>query len=166
MTAHLQNPKLHSLAEAQLLREDLRQRGQSFVLTNGCFDLLHPGHLYYLREAAKLGHSLWVALNGDESIRALKGPTRPLQSQDERAYMLGGLECVQGIVFFNSLRLDQEILALQPDVYVKAGDYTLETLNTQERQALEAVQTKIYFAPFLKGYSTTAMVEHIRTLPL
>lgn len=166
MRAILQNPKLHTLAEAQRLRENLRKQKQSFILTNGCFDLLHPGHLFYLKQAAQLGDSLWIALNGDQSIKALKGPTRPLQKQDERAYMLAGLECVKGIIIFDSLRLDQEILLLQPDIYVKAGDYTLEKLNAQERKALEAVKAKIHFAPFLEGYSTSSIVEYIRKLPL
>lgn len=166
MSSTLQNPKLYTLAEARLLREDLRKQGKSFVLSNGCFDLLHPGHLYYLQKAAELGDSLWVALNGNQSIQKLKGPTRPLQSQEERAYMLSGLECVQGIIIFDSLRLDQEILCLQPDIYVKAGDYTLDTLNVQERQALEAVGANIHFAPFLEGYSTSSMIQYIRNLPL
>lgn len=157
----LHNPKLHSLEEAVLIRKRMRERGQSFVLTNGCFDLLHPGHLSYLREAKSKGDALWIALNGEQSVRELKGPTRPIMSDQERAYMLANLEVIDGIVLFHTPRLNNEILALEPDVYVKAGDYTLESLNPQERAALEAVGAKIEFIPFLKGYSSTNLINKI-----
>lgn len=158
------NPKLHALEAAKTIREDLKKASQTFVLTNGCFDLFHPGHLYCLQKAANLGHSLWVGLNSKESIQCLKGPGRPLQSDCERAYILSGLECVKGIFIFNSLRLDKEILELRPDVYVKAGDYTLETLDRDERKALEAVGAKVCFTPFLHGYSTTQVIQTIQKL--
>lgn len=158
---HLNNPKLHSLPEAVLIRNTLRDKGKTFVLTNGCFDLLHPGHLSYLREAKSKGDILWIALNGEKSVKELKGPTRPIMSDEERAYMLYNLEIIDGITIFNTLRLDQEILALQPDIYVKAGDYTLETLNPQERSALETVRATIEFIPFLEGYSTTHLINKI-----
>lgn len=158
---HLSNPKLHSLEEAVAIRELMRKEGKVFVLTNGCFDLLHPGHLSYLKEARNRGDALWVALNGKKSVQMLKGPTRPVMSDEERAYMLAGLEVIDGIVIFDTLRLDKEILALRPDIYVKAGDYTMDTLNSQEREALEIVGAKIEFIPFLKGYSTTGLLEKI-----
>ena len=158
---NLDNPKLHSLQESVDIRESLRTQGRVFVLTNGCFDLLHPGHLSYLRKAKELGDVLWIALNGEKSVQELKGPSRPVMSDQERAYMLAGLEFIDGIVVFNTPRLDQEILALSPDVYVKAGDYTIESLNPQERSALEQVGAKIEFIPFLQGYSTTALITKI-----
>jgi rfaE bifunctional protein nucleotidyltransferase chain/domain len=161
----LPNPKLHSLAAAVQQRQAARQAKQRWVLTNGCFDLLHTGHLYYLQQAAGLGDQLWVALNSTTSVRALKGPSRPIQSDDERAYALAALDCVRGIVVFDTPRLHDEILALQPDVYVKAGDYTLESLHPLERQALDAVGASIHFLPFLPGYSTTALIERLRHLP-
>lgn len=160
-TLHLENSKLHSIEKAVALRESLREQGKSFVLTNGCFDLLHPGHISYLREAKQRGDVLWIALNSEKSVEALKGPTRPVMSDYERAYMLASLEFVDGIVIFHSLRLDIEILELKPDVYVKAGDYTLETLNVKEREALEIVGAKIEFIPFLKGYSTSNLIKNI-----
>jgi rfaE bifunctional protein nucleotidyltransferase chain/domain len=158
---YLENPKLHSLEESIVIRETARKEGKVFVLTNGCFDLLHPGHLSYLREAKSRGDILWIALNGEKSVQKLKGPTRPVMSDQERAYMLAGFEAIDGIVVFETERLDKEILALRPDVYVKAGDYTIETLNIQERKALELVGARIEFLPFLKGYSTTGLIEKI-----
>ncbi len=159
---HFQNRKLHTLESTKERREDLRQQGKTFVLTNGCFDLFHPGHLYYLEKAAILGDSLWIGLNSKESIQVIKAPKRPLQSDLERAYVLSGLACVKGIFIFKSPRLDKEILELRPDIYVKAGDYTLETLNAEERSALEAVGSKICFVPFLEGYSTTKLIQTIQ----
>lgn len=158
---YLDNLKLHSLEESIAIREGMRKEGKVFVLTNGCFDLLHPGHLSYLREARGRGDALWIALNGEKSVAMLKGPTRPVMSDEERAYMLAGLEMVDGIVIFETERLDKEILALRPDVYVKAGDYTVETLNKEERAALEKVGARIEFIPFLEGYSTTGLIRKI-----
>lgn len=156
------NPKLFkTLADAVARREILREQGKKLVLTNGCFDLLHCGHVYYLREAAKLGDELWIGLNGADSVRALKGPTRPVQGDLERAFTLGALEFVSGVFFFHTPRLDNEIRALKPDVYAKAGDYTLETLNADERAALLDVGAEIKFLPFLPGFSTTSLIAKI-----
>ena len=113
--------------------------GKRVVLTNGVFDLLHTGHLYYLKQARALGDALIIALNADASTRALKGPSRPVQDEAQRAYALAALECVDAIVIFGAPRLTAEIRALQPDIYCKAGDYTLEKLNPEERAALESV---------------------------
>lgn len=157
----LNNPKLCSLSEAIARREALRQAGKRVVLTNGCFDLLHTGHLYYLREAAGLGDALFIAMNAAVSVRELKGPTRPVQGDVERAYALGALEFVDAIFLFTAARLTAEIQAIQPDIYAKAGDYTLETLNPQERAALEALKVDIQFIPFLEGYSTTQLIAKI-----
>ena len=156
------NPKLFkTLEDAVARREILREQGKKLVLTNGCFDLLHCGHVYYLREAAKLGDELWIGLNGADSVRALKGPTRPVQGDLERAFTLGALEFVSGVFFFHTPRLDNEIRALKPDVYAKAGDYTLETLNADERAALLDVGAEIKFLPFLPGFSTTSLIAKI-----
>lgn len=159
--ATLTNPKLRSLQEAVARREQLRAEGKRVVLTNGCFDLLHCGHLYYLRKAATLGEALFIGLNGDASTAALKGPTRPVQSASERAYLLGALDFVDTLFVFDTPRLTAEIEALQPDLYTKAGDYSLETLNAEERAALQACRAEIRFLPFLKGYSTTNLIQKI-----
>ena len=156
------NPKLFpSLEAAVARREALAREGKKLVLTNGCFDLLHCGHVFYLRDAAALGDELWIGLNGAESVRALKGPTRPVQGDLERAFVLGALGFVSGIFFFHTPRLDAEIRALRPDVYAKAGDYTLETLNPDERAALESCGARIEFLPFLPGFSTTSLIGKI-----
>ena len=105
---------------------------------------------------------LVVAINADASVRAIKGPTRPVQGEQERAYALGALACVDAVVVFREPRLTAEIRALKPDVYCKAGDYTLDTLNPEERAALEQAGTKIAFVPFLPGFSTTALIAKIK----
>jgi rfaE bifunctional protein nucleotidyltransferase chain/domain len=159
----LPNPKIFtSLADAVAARETLRAAGRKLVLTNGVFDLLHTGHLYYLQKARALGDALFIALNSDASVRELKGPLRPVQNELERAYALAATWFVDGIVIFREKRLTPEILALKPDVYSKAGDYTLEKLNPEERAALEKVGAQIDFMPFLSGFSTTTLIAKIK----
>ncbi len=158
----LDNPKFGTLRETINRREALRAAGRRVVLTNGIFDLLHTGHLYYLQKARALGDALIVALNSDASTRALKGPARPVQNEEQRAYALGALACVDGIVIFGTPRLDAEIRALRPDLYCKAGDYTLDKLDPGERAALQAVGAQIEFMPFLAGFSTTNLIAKIK----
>lgn len=159
----LPNPKLHvSLEAAVTAREKLRAAGKRVVLTNGVFDLLHTGHLFYLQQARALGDALFIALNGDRSVRELKGPLRPVQNEEQRAYALAATWFVDGIVVFQNKRLTEEILALKPDVYCKAGDYTLEKLDPGERRALEQVGAQIKFMPFLAGFSTTNLIAKIK----
>jgi len=155
-----ENP-LVSLEVARERRAALRARGARVVLTNGCFDLLHPGHVYFLREAAKLGEALFICLNSDASVRALKGETRPVLGERERGLVVGSLGFVHTVTLFGTPRLVREIEALQPDVYAKAGDYTLDTLNPEERAALEACGAQIHFLPFLEGFSTTQLIQTI-----
>ena len=158
----LDNPKLHPLAAAVAWREQQRQAGRRVVLTNGVFDLLHTGHLYYLKKARALGDALLIALNADASVRVLKGPSRPVQTEEQRAYALGALACVDAVFIFRTPRLDAEIRALRPDVYTKAGDYTLEKLDAGERGALQVVGARIEFLPFLPGFSTTQLIARIK----
>ena len=158
----LDNPKLLTLDQAVAARAALRASGRKLVLTNGVFDLLHTGHLSYLQKARALGDALFIALNADASVRQLKGPLRPVQSEIERAYALGALACVDGVIIFREKRLTGEILALKPDVYTKAGDYTLEKLDPDERGALQQVGARIEFMPFLPGFSTTALIAKIK----
>ncbi len=158
---NLSNEKWLSLEEAVKVREEQRESGKTMVMTNGCFDLLHVGHISYLQASKELGDSLWVLINSDESTRALKGPTRPIESEEERAYCLAALACIDYIVVFNNPRLINEIKQLRPDIYTKAGDYTIETLHQGERAAFESVGTDIRFLPFLEGFSTTKMIDKI-----
>jgi rfaE bifunctional protein nucleotidyltransferase chain/domain len=153
--------KLHSLRDAANARDAFLSHGHKAVLTNGCFDLLHAGHIYFLKEARRAGDALFVALNSDASVRALKGPSRPFQSERERAYALSALACVDVVFIFNEPRLSEEIRALRPDIYVKAGDYSLETLDAGERAALHEAGAEIRFLPFLPGFSTTGLIKRI-----
>jgi rfaE bifunctional protein nucleotidyltransferase chain/domain len=161
----LTNPKLLTLGAAVALRRRIRSKGGKVVLTNGVFDLLHPGHTSYLAAARKLAGkrgALFVAMNSDRSVRALKGRLRPILDERSRAYNLAQLESVDAIVMFKGKRLDREIGALRPDAYCKAGDYTVATLDSGERAALEKAGAKIVFMPFLRGFSTTKLIERIR----
>lgn len=162
---NLKNARLMTLRQAVAARQRLRRAHGKLVLTNGVFDLLHPGHTAYLEQARKLAGSrgrLFVALNSDQSVKRLKGPRRPILDEKSRAYNLAQLRSVDGIVIFNRPRLTREIKVLQPDIYVKAGDYTLETLDPAERAALVQVGARIMFLPFLPGFSTTALIAKIR----
>lgn len=150
---------IYDLPSLLAFRKEAAQAGRKVVLTNGCFDLLHRGHISYLQASAALGDLLIVAVNSDASVRALKGPDRPLNSEKDRAYALAALRCVDAVFIFTGPRLDSEILALRPDHYTKAGDYTLETLDSGERTALESAQTSIHLMPFVQGHSTTALIE-------
>ncbi len=157
--------KVSSLEEAAKFRRMAGEHDELFVLTNGCFDLLHAGHLYFLEQAAALGGHLWVALNSDASVRKLKDASRPVQGQLERAYALLSLRSVSGVTFFDAERLVPEIKVLSPDVYAKAGDYSLETIDQDERAALDGIGAEIRFLPLLKGFGTTKLLERIKSLP-
>ncbi len=154
-----------SLKEAISFRKKVRKSGKSFVLTNGCFDLLHCGHAYSLQEASKYGDHLWVAMNSDASVRKLKGTERPIVPEDQRAYLLNSLSCVSGVTLFQNERLTQEILALEPDVYVKASDYTEDSINAEEKEALLSVNATLQFVPFLPGNSTSSLIKRIQSQP-
>lgn len=153
--------RVMELETALQYRESLRKEGKRLVVTNGCFDLLHRGHATYLAAAAERGDALLVLVNSDASVRALKGPTRPVVDEYSRAFLLASLRAVDAAVIFDGSRCDRELAVLKPDVYVKAGDYTLETLNPEERAALEAAGTEIVFMPFVAGFSTTGTLKKI-----
>ncbi len=141
---------------------ELRDMGKKLVATNGCFDLLHLGHVRYLQTAHALGDALVVGVNGDESARKLKGPNRPLNNERERAEVLAALECVDFVVIFPELRAARFIEMAAPAIYVKGGDYTAETLNAEERTALQKIGAEIRIIPFEKGYSTSRLLERLR----
>ena len=154
--------KVMSLADAIEWREELRRQGIRLAVTNGCFDLLHRGHVEYLDSARRAADALLVLVNSDSSVRALKGPTRPLNDEYSRAFVLSGLAAVDAAVIFDAERCTAELSALAPDVYVKGGDYTVETLNPEERQVLQEVGSEIIFIPFVNGFSTTGTIEKMR----
>jgi D-glycero-beta-D-manno-heptose 1-phosphate adenylyltransferase len=147
---------LNQLAEEALR---LRRDGKRLVATNGCFDLLHVGHVRYLAAARNLGDALVVGVNGDDSVRALKGKGRPLNNERDRAEVLAALEAVNYVSIFPQMRATEFLEAAQPAIYVKGGDYSLETLNAEERGALEKCNAKIEIVPFETGYSTTGLLE-------
>lgn len=155
------NP-LQSWTDLLKIREDLKDAGRKLVLTNGCFDLLHIGHIYSLEKASEFGDELWVALNSDSSVRTLKGMSRPIFSELERAFFLSSLKVVSQVFIFENETIVREILELKPDVYVKSGDYTLETLHTEERNSLETIGAQIQFVPHLQGISTTKLIGKIQ----
>jgi rfaE bifunctional protein nucleotidyltransferase chain/domain len=159
MTAEDPASRVLDFESALTLRHQAAAAGRRVVLTNGCFDLLHRGHISYLQQSAALGDMLIVAVNSDASVRELKGPDRPLNSEQDRAYALAALRCVDAAFIFPGPRLDAEIAALKPDVYTKAGDYTLETLDSGERAALESAGTSIHLLPFVAGHSTTSLIQ-------
>jgi formyltetrahydrofolate-dependent phosphoribosylglycinamide formyltransferase len=132
------------------------------VFTNGVFDLLHVGHVRYLRQARELGHALIVALNSDDSVRALKGPTRPVNNQEDRAEILRALSCVDAVVLFAEERATRLIEAIRPHLYTKGGDYTVESLNPEERAALRNVGAEIHILPLVEGRSTTATLQRLQ----
>ena len=151
--------KILEVAGLAVQSDLLRAQGRRLVFTNGCFDLLHVGHVRYLQAARRCGDALAVAVNGDESVRALKGPTRPINCEADRAEVLAGLECVDFVVFFHTPRVDSVIREVRPAVYVKGGDYTLDTLDPAERAALEAVGARVNIVGLVPGKSTTAVVQ-------
>lgn len=154
--------KIMTLAAAATWRDTLCREGRKLVVTNGCFDLLHRGHIEYLCAARNQGDALLVLFNADSSIRALKGPSRPVIAEADRAVTLAALEAVDAVVVFAMSRCTGELTLLRPDIYVKGGDYTLDTIDQEERVALEAVGARIVFIPFLPGYSTSDLIARVR----
>jgi len=145
------------------LRDRLHASGKKLVFTNGCFDLLHVGHVRYLQQARALGDALVIGLNSDASVRELKGPTRPVTTQEDRAEILMALECIDGVVVFDEPRVTRLIEELKPHVYTKGGDYTVDSLNPEERAALEAAGTEIRILPLVAGRSTTSTLKKLRS---
>lgn len=154
--------KIVDLAELARRSHEMRSLGKNLVATNGCFDLLHVGHVRYLRTARSLGDALVVGVNGDESVRQLKGADRPLNNARNRAEILAALEDVDLVVIFPEVRATKFLKTAAPAIYVKGGDYTPETLEPNERAALEKVGAEIRIIPFESGYSTTGLIEKLR----
>jgi len=155
--------KLKSAQELAAIRDELEARGGKLAFTNGCFDLLHVGHIRYLQQARELGDALVVAVNGDASVRALKGQTRPINSELDRAEVLAALESVTYVTIFPSVRVTDLVGVVRPQIYAKGGDYTLESLDQVERHALEAGGTKICILPLVPGKSTSAIIGKWKT---
>lgn len=145
------------------LCEQLRAEGSKLVFTNGVFDLLHPGHIHYLKEARALGSHLIVAINSDDSTRKIKGDKRPLMSLEERAEILAAMEMVSYVTWFNEETPERIIRLVKPDVLVKGGDWSLDQIAG--RDFVESYGGKVLSIPFVTGYSTSNIVERITKLP-
>jgi D-glycero-beta-D-manno-heptose 1-phosphate adenylyltransferase len=145
-------------------RKKLRASGKKLVVTNGCFDILHLGHVTYLETAKNFGDALLVGVNGDDATRQLKGAGRPVNSENDRAAILAALESVGAVCIFSEKTAVKFLECAQPDIYVKGGDYTLDTLNQDERRAVDSAGGKIKIIPFVPGKSTTVLLEKISQL--
>lgn len=155
------SPKIVELEKLSRHCDKLRAAGKKIVATNGCFDLLHVGHVRYLQSARALGDFLAVGLNGDRSVCELKGTGRPITTETDRAEVVAALQCVDLVTIFPQIRATQFLTAVRPAVYVKGGDYTSETLDEEERAVLKQVGAEIRLIPFEKGYSTSGLLEQI-----
>lgn len=150
--------KIITASELARVSQEFARQGKQLVFTNGCFDLLHVGHVRYLQAARALGDALAVAVNGDASVRALKGPARPVNPEADRAEVLAALACVDYVVIFPEVRVTNVIRLSKPQIYAKGGDYTPETLNPEERAALDEAGSQIRILPLVPGRSTTGIL--------
>ena len=155
------NPKILTLDEAAERVAVFKRQGKRVVFTNGCFDLLHPGHTRYLAEARALGDALLVAVNSDRSVRELKGPDRPVIPQDERAEILAALRVVDYVTIFDDPTPRQLIGRLLPDVLVKGSDWGPN--NIVGREEVEAAGGRVISIETVPGYSTSAIIEKIKS---
>lgn len=142
-------------------RERMRAAGKRLVVTNGCFDILHAGHVTYLAAARALGDALLIGLNSDASVRQLKGAGRPVNSEPDRATVLAALAAVDGVCVFEELDALRFLAEVKPDIYAKGGDYTLDTINQPERQLIEAAGGKVAILPGVPGRSTSNVLAKI-----
>lgn len=156
------NAKILDMDKLTQRVRELQAAGKKLVVTNGCFDLLHVGHVRYLQAARALGDALVVGVNSDGSVRELKGPCRPVNNERDRAEVLAALECVDFVAIFPEMRATQFIRASMPAIYAKGGDYTSETLNAEEQTLLKEIGAEIRILPFVDGYSTSRLLEQLR----
>jgi rfaE bifunctional protein nucleotidyltransferase chain/domain len=143
-------------------REQWRRTGRKLVVTNGCFDVLHLGHVTYLQQARDQGDALLVGVTSDAGVRSLKGPGRPLNNEHDRAGVLAALASVDAVLIFPELDARAFLQAVSPDIYVKGGDYTLDTINQDERRLLEKLGVQIVILPAVPGRSTSALLQKMQ----
>lgn len=139
----------------------MRAAGKRLVVTNGCFDILHAGHVTYLAAARALGDGLLVGLNSDASVRQLKGAGRPVNSEQDRATVIAALEAVDGVCVFEEVDALRFLAEVKPDIYAKGGDYTLDTINQPERRLIENAGGKVVILPGVPGRSTSNVLQKI-----
>ena len=153
--------KIRRMDELKSILDELRDSGKKIVWTNGVFDILHAGHVCYLLRAKSYGDILVVGLNSDESVRKIKGPDRPIVNENNRALVLSALSCVDFVTFFSDESPVSILRLLEPDVYAKGGDYTIDTIVQEERCIVEGYGGQIALIPGVDGLSTTAIIDKI-----
>lgn len=152
--------KLVNREDLPALLKELRTDGKTIVTTNGCFDILHVGHVRYLQKTKTFADVLIVALNSDVSVKKIKGPDRPINNENDRAEILCALACVDYVVLFDESSPENLLVEIKPDVHTKGADYTVETLP--EAKAIMANGGRIEFISFVEGKSTTAVIEKMK----
>ena len=157
-----EHPKVISPDVLRAWRAGIADQGKTLVVTNGCFDLLHVGHVTYLRSARHLGDVLLVGLNSDASVSRIKGPDRPINSQEDRAVVLAALEFVDAVTIFPEDDARAFLTRVQPDIYAKGGDYTLDTINQEERRLVERMGGRVAVLGGVPNRSTTDLVERMK----
>ncbi|HZO85252.1 MAG TPA: D-glycero-beta-D-manno-heptose 1-phosphate adenylyltransferase [Verrucomicrobiae bacterium] len=156
--------KIVPWAKLPAWRAGIRARGLRLVVTNGCFDILHLGHVTYLEAARQQGDVLLVGVNSDSAVRELKGHDRPVNSENDRAAIVAALACVDAVCIFEQRSALQFLTAAEPDIWVKGGDYTIDTVNQDERRAVEKHGGKVVILPLVPGKSTTTLLAKILQL--
>ena len=158
---------LNQIRQKLFLKESLvsqiakwKANGEKIVFTNGCFDIIHPGHIDYLAKAASLGNKLIIGVNTDKSVQKLKGPHRPIQSEDSRTFILAAFEFTSAIVLFDEDTPAELIAALKPDILVKGADYTIDQIAGAE--TVIASGGSVVLLPYLKGFSTSGIEKKIK----
>ncbi len=142
----------------------MTHRTTRLVMTNGCFDVLHVGHVRCLEAARALGDELIVVINSDSAVHALKGPGRPVQTCEERAEIVAALRCVDRVVVTDAARMVEALRVIRPAIWAKGGDYTMATLDSGEVEAARAVGAEVVLLPRFDGPSTTAIIERVRSV--
>ena len=150
--------KLLSLETLPAWRRSLRDQGKRLVVTNGCFDLLHIGHATYLEAARALGDRLLVGINSDASVREIKGPSRPVHHEEDRAALVAALECVDAVCLFQEASAERFLVWSQPDIWAKGGDYTLETVHQIEKATVERAGGRVVVVGWVPGRSSTRVL--------
>ena len=156
--------KILSLDDLLAWRKTLRASHARLVATNGCFDILHLGHVSYLEAARNEGDALLVAVNADASVRAIKGPNRPVNTEGDRAAVLAALASVDAVHIFHEPDAMRLLSLVQPDIYAKGGDYNIDTINQEERRLIEQMGGKVVVLGGIPGKSTTGLLEKIAKL--
>ncbi|ACS81411.1 D-glycero-beta-D-manno-heptose 1-phosphate adenylyltransferase [Maridesulfovibrio salexigens] len=159
LNIELNSPKILSADEFAKIRADFPAE-KKIVFTNGCFDILHAGHVDLLSRAREQGDLLVLGLNSDKSVRSIKGEKRPVTGQQQRAFVLAGLACIDYVIFFDEDTPYNLINKVQPDVLIKGGDWTVD--NIVGRDIVEGRGGEVLSLPLLPGYSTTGVIRHIR----